>query len=137
MSAGRLPLERREELLAEIQRGRLPAWARDAVHELVAGEYRSIAALAGANSERQAQVRAGIHRAADRHLTEPMRRITRPRSWTGALWLYLERRYADFGLERRPCKRVVREALKEWTPPIGGARLTGYPACNFTEEAHG
>jgi hypothetical protein len=124
-AAGRL-LDRLDELLrAGIpERTALDAELRRVIQ---AHEVR-LARLGRANAERQARVRDGIHRAADRHLTAAFRKFTPRREWTGALWRYLERRHAHFGLMRRPCKRTIREALNEWIPPTGGAETLGYAA---------
>jgi hypothetical protein len=93
-------------------------WAEKALER----DYRSAIALARANAQRQAQVHTGIHRAADRFLPPLIMRGELRGGLTGALRKYLQRRYALFGLERWPCRRVVHEALKKWTPPSGGAR---------------
>jgi hypothetical protein len=126
MSAGRLLVDRQGEIVAAIEGGRVPAWAKAVVRELIERECRSIAVLDEANAERSAEVHAGIHRAADRFLPALITRGAQPRSWAGALWSYLERRYALFGLERRPCRRVVGEAIKKWAPPSGGTCESGY-----------
>lgn len=94
------------------------------VQEGIQAEQRRATALEtlqAANSERSEPVRRAVHRAADRLLTEPRRRVTARRQWTGMLWqwLWLPERYKELGFERRPCKRVIRAALKDWTPPNG------------------
>jgi acyl-CoA reductase-like NAD-dependent aldehyde dehydrogenase len=118
------------EIRAELGRIRC-AWTPELI-EFVDGAItaacRSGEALELANAERQGQVRAAIHRAADRHLTTAFRKFTPRREWAGALWRYLERRHSHFGLLRRPCKRSIREALNEWTPPTGGAQTLRYAA---------
>jgi len=120
MTAGARQAQR-TELLAEIRQSNLSTSAKRELAALVNRRRRSDAELLRANLERAERVRAGIHRAADRHLTEPFRQFTHRSGWAGALWRYLERRHAQYGLARCPCLRVIRRELKNWTPPIGGA----------------
>ncbi len=118
MSAGgRLLLDRRDEALAAIEC--VPKWLRAEVRDLIEREHRAADTLARANAELRERIRSAIHRAADSYLTAPFRAVTDRTRWAGALWQYLERRYESFGLERRPCERVIRAALRKWTPPNG------------------
>lgn len=114
------------EIRAELSRIRA-SWAGELLEHLeqsIAADCRSADVLSRANAERQAQVRAAIHRAASNYLTPAFRRFTPRRAWTGALWSYLERRYAQYGLKRHPCRRSIRAALILWSPPSGGALST-------------
>lgn len=129
--------DRADELLAAIRRGRVPMQHRAGLALLVQNGRSSRAALAGANAERRARVHAGIHRAADRFLPAHIARGTPARFWAGLLRGCLERRHEAFGLERWPCMRVVRAALKHWTPPSGGALESRYAAREITEASHG
>lgn len=82
-------------------------------------ERQRLAILQRSNDERHAQIEDAIHRAADLALSERVRQFAPPRAWTGMMWQWLGHRYDAFGLESVPCKRVIRAALKEWTPPTG------------------
>ena len=109
MSDGRLLLDRRDELLAQIQRGRVPAWAVAELRELVARAIEAWAGRAKAagrrNAERSAAISAGIRNAAG----------ALPRR-TGVAAV-VQRRIAAkgpaaYGLKRLPDLRTIRAALE-------------------------
>lgn len=100
------------------------------LHRIVSGYAAQVSPLMQSNAERQAMppVQVAVQRAADRYLTPRFRADTAPRWWAGSLWRYLKRHFPEFGLNACPCIGTVRAALKEWTPPNGDARSTGYAA---------
>lgn len=114
------------ELIARLERfacvePRLVPPLVEYLRESLAADDSRLKALADANAERSKAVRAAIRKAADKLLQEPVRRTQPRRMQSGMLWQWLgvSQRYLLYGLDGRPCRRVVREALKEWTPPNG------------------
>jgi hypothetical protein len=93
-----------------------PSTRDDDLRAALERDAKRYGGLARWNAEHPAAIHAGIHRAADKFLTEPFRSVTDEHRWAGSLWQHLGRRYADYGLERRPCRRVVKEALDAWEP---------------------
>ncbi len=93
----------------------------------LAAEGNRRSALAAANDERSVLVRAAIQRAADEYLTPGIRRLHAKRRWCGCLsnWLRTGSRFKRFGLARLPCRKSVRDALKNWIPPNGDAGKGG------------
>lgn len=82
--------------------------------------------LQRANLERNslsAAETAAIHRAADKWLTPAIVGGKSRRAWPRLLWQWLwsEERCRVYGLERRPSRRRISEALRTWTSPHGDA----------------
>lgn len=96
------------------------------VERALNAEVQRLTNLQRANKERSTQIEEAIRKAADKALTERARRFTSPRAWTGMLYQWLAPRYSAFGLECRPCKRTIRAALRNWTPPTGDAQNVAY-----------
>lgn len=100
-------------------------WLPQFVASALQREEDRRATLKQANADKSAEIKAAIRSAADKRFAGRAGEIIPRREWTGALWQWLGIRYQHFGLERRPCKRVIRKALNEWTPPIGHSRYVG------------
>lgn len=104
-------------------------WLAQRVRALLELEERRMAHLQGANTERAEQTRLvhqDIRRAADEALTPRTRAFEHPCHYPALLatWLALGNRWERFDdLNSPPSIRVVRAALREWTPPTASPEM--------------
>jgi hypothetical protein len=118
-------IKRQDEVLRAIRSCRMPpelrgpllAWVPASLSAAIQGT----ANLRQVNMEKSMRVRDGIHRAADAVLTERFRAVTQRRNWSGAVRYRLTVAHRSYGLEQRPCDRVIYRAMRDWIPPDGGA----------------
>jgi hypothetical protein len=104
------------QIRQEIQSGVLSSRSKHLLLSLVDNGLARTTALQEASERRHRDITERIHRAADEILSEPIRTIYPSKKWTSLLHRALHRKYEAFGLHRVPCKRVIRRALREWTP---------------------